>query len=354
MTSQYHIRFYAPEDRRAFEELYRAVYSDAWREHTRLGWYLDSPLAEAGSSVAVAGDLVVAAQPYCDFPLHTPWGTTRATLFLDVVTHPAHRRQGLFRRVVTAARTAAFERGAALVLTTPNRTAFQGFQTMPEWVRLCSLDCLLLPLGAGDRADGGGMLSRGVQGVFALTSLLWKRPRNRMIPSAQSQYTIESPWSPGPDADTLWNAVAASANITVTRDHAFLQWRFGADYQLFVARDSHGPIGYAAARVIPRAGLRLGMILDCVVTDDGRSAVPLLRSVLVWFREQGAAAAMGYFLRDSAPWHQSRAVGFLRLPPPVVPRDYPVCASVRPEDPHSRDLLNPASWYMSLADSDLV
>jgi GNAT superfamily N-acetyltransferase len=114
------------------EELYRAVYGDAWREHTRLGWCFDSPLAEAGSAVAVAGDLVIATQPYCDFPLHTPWGVTRATLFLNVATHPAHRRQGLFRRVVAAARTAAFERGAAVVLTTPNRTAFHGFQTMPD------------------------------------------------------------------------------------------------------------------------------------------------------------------------------------------------------------------------------
>ena len=133
MTSHYDIRFYKPEDRGSLEELYRAVYGDAWREHTRLGWYLGSPLVEAGSSIAVAGDRVVAAQPYCDFPLHTPWGATRATLFLDVATHPAHRRQGLFRRVVAAARTAAFERGAALVMTTPNRTAFQGFQTMPGW-----------------------------------------------------------------------------------------------------------------------------------------------------------------------------------------------------------------------------
>ena len=225
---------------------------------------------------------------------------------------------------------------------------------MPEWVQLCSLDCLLLPLGAGECADGGGMLSRGVQGVFALASLLWKRPRTRMIQSAQSQYTVESPWSPGPDAEALWSSIAASKNIIVARDRDFLQWRFGADYRLFVARDSNGPIGYAAARVITRAGLRVGMILDCVMTGDGKSAVPLLTSVLIWLRDQGAAAAMGYFLRYSAPWHQTRAAGFLRLPRPVVLREYPVYASVRPEDPHRMDLLNPAYWYMSLADSDLV
>jgi hypothetical protein len=70
------------------EDLYRAVYGEAWRDHTRFAWYVDRPLAEAGSSLAVIGDKIVAAQPFCDFPLHTPWGVERVTLFLDVVTHP--------------------------------------------------------------------------------------------------------------------------------------------------------------------------------------------------------------------------------------------------------------------------
>ena len=150
------IRFYQSEDRPALEALYRAVYGDAWRAHTRVGWYIDQPLAAAGSAVAVVGEKIVAAQPFCDLPLHTPWGSQRATLFLDVATHPEHRRQGLFRRVVAAARTAAFERGACLAMTTPNRTAFQGFQRMPEWGRLCTLDCLLVPIGAGAGVQGAG------------------------------------------------------------------------------------------------------------------------------------------------------------------------------------------------------
>ncbi|HEY7710690.1 MAG TPA: hypothetical protein VIG57_11740, partial [Candidatus Entotheonella sp.] len=67
------------------EDLYRAVYGgEAWRDNTRLGWYIDQPLAEAGSSLAVIRNKIVAAQPFCDFPLHTPWGVGRATLFLDV------------------------------------------------------------------------------------------------------------------------------------------------------------------------------------------------------------------------------------------------------------------------------
>jgi hypothetical protein len=80
----------------------------------------------------------------------------------------------------------------------------------------------------------------------------------------------------------------------------------------------------------------------------------LLGSVIGWLREHGASAAVGYFLRGSAPWHQARAAGFLRLPRPLTPRDYPVCASVRPEEPHTAELLNPPHWYMSLADSDLA
>src|SRR5262245_65559503 len=78
MNSSHHIRFYKPGDRLALEDLYQDVYGEAWRDNTRLGWYIDQPLAEAGSAVAVTGDKIVAAQPFCDFPLHTPWGVMRA------------------------------------------------------------------------------------------------------------------------------------------------------------------------------------------------------------------------------------------------------------------------------------
>jgi GNAT superfamily N-acetyltransferase len=355
MRAAYDIRLYRPEDRPALEDLYQAVYGNkAWHHNTRLGWYLDQPLAEGGSSVAVTEDKIVAAQPFCDFPLHTPWGTARATLFLDVATHPEHRRRGLFRRVVVAARTAAFERGACLVMTTPNHTAFQGFRRMPEWQQLCTLDCLLVPMGAGARLDDGGAIALGVRLGFAAAAVFWHGPRPQTLQAGPAPYTIESPWVPGPAAEALWQSVAAGAGVMVRRDSAFLHWRFHAGYRLFLARAAHGPVGYAAARVITRAGLKLGILLDCVTVGKGTNALPLLAAVLAWMQEQGVSVTLGYFVRYSAPWHQARAAGFYRLPRLLVPRDYPVCASVRPDDPHSAELLNPTHWYMSLADSDLA
>jgi hypothetical protein len=103
VNSPYHVRLFVPRDRSSLEDLYRAVYGQAWCKKTNLRWTLDRPLAEAGAAVAVVGDVVTSAQPYCDLPRHTPWGPARAGLFLDVATHPAHQRRGLFRRVVAAA-----------------------------------------------------------------------------------------------------------------------------------------------------------------------------------------------------------------------------------------------------------
>jgi GNAT superfamily N-acetyltransferase len=352
VSTRYDVRLSVPADRQALEGLYQAVYGEAWHEKARLEWYLERPLAAAGAAVAVDGDVIAAAQPYCDLPLHTPWETTLATLFLDVATHPAHRRRGLFRRVVAAARDAAFERGAAIIMTTPNHTAFQGFQTMPGWGCLCWLDCLFLPLRANARALSSGLVPLVAGAVFTAASLLWKSvpaATDRLVP----QYAVQSPWVPGTEAGAWWDGTT-HRGIIVIRNHAFLQWRFGPDYRLFLAYDSHGPVGYAAARIIKRAGLKIGTIVDCITVDNKTNALPLLASVIAWLREQGAAAVIGYFLRQSPPWHQARAAGFLRLPRPLVPRQYPVCASVPPDKPYSTDLLNPALWYMSLADSDLA
>jgi hypothetical protein len=354
VSSPYQFRLFAPEDRSSLEGLYHAVYGEIWRERTNLVWTVDHPLGEAGAAVAAVGDKIVSAQPYCDFPLHTPWGTSRATLFLDVATHPAHRRRGLFTKVVSSARAAAFERGASIITTTPNRMAFQGFMTMREWVRLCSLDCLFLPLGAGKLVRESSLTSCGARIILAAASLLWNIPPVRVGRPRRSQYLIEAPWSPGSDADELWGRAAADNGIMVVRGRAFLQWRFGSGYRLFLARNSQSPVGYAAARVITRAGLKIGIVLDCMTVNKEACAAPLLESVIGWLREQGASAAMGYFLRGSEPWHQARTAGFLCLPRPFTPRDYPICASIRPEEPHTTELLNSSRWYMSLADSDLA
>ena len=352
MNSQYQVRPLVPVDRISLEDLYRAVYENAYREKTNFGWTLDLPLTEGGAAVALAGDVVVAAQPYCDIPLHTPWGRRRSTLFLDVATHPAHRRRGLFRRVVDAASKAAFERGSSIIMTTPNRAAARGFQTVPGWVRLCSLDCLFLPLGVGDRVMGAGLLSLGARLTLATASLCWRLTTPPGL-STQSKGYITAPWSPNSDADRLWTCLGAGQHIMVVRDRAFLRWRFGPDYQLFLAHGSETPTAYAAGRVVRRAGVKIGLLLDCIAADGGTSAVRLLTSMIAWLRDQGASAALGYFLRRSVPWQRAREAGFLPLPRFCSPRNYPVYAYVRPGDLHTADLLNPSGWHMSLADSDL-
>jgi hypothetical protein len=140
----------------------------------------------------------------------------------------------------------------------------------------------------------------------------------------------------------------------VQRDRTFVQWRFDASCRLFRAQTPHSPVGYAAARLLTRAGLKRGLLLDCVTAGAGAPAGALLAAVLAWLRAQGAAAALGYFVRGSAPWQHARAAGFVRLPRPLVPRAYPVCVSVRPDHPQRATLGNPAHWSMSLADSDLA
>jgi GNAT superfamily N-acetyltransferase len=354
VNSSYKVRLFVPTDRSSLEALYRAIYGHAWQGKTNLGWTLDRPLAEAGAAVAVEGDVVVSAQPYCDLPLHTPWGRMRATLFLDVATHPAHQRRGLFRRVVAAARGAAFERGASIIMTTPNRSAFQGFMTMPEWRQLCVLDCLFLPLGVGGRESSEGLMSLGARGFIAAAALLWTRAASQRRQDKPTGYQVDFAWSPGADADELWRCIAPQLCITVARDRTFLQWRFSSDYRLFLGRDSQGPRGYIAARLITRAGIKVGMLVDFLTPDSGTSELPLLEAAITWLRAQGAAAAVGYFRRASIPWQQARAGGFLRLPRPLVPRDYPVCVSVRPDVPFQTDLLDASRWSMSLADSDLA
>ena len=354
MTSHYEIRLFAPADRGSLEDLYRAVYGEAWRTRTNFGWSIDNSFAAGGAAVAVSGNAIVAAQAYCDFPLHTPWGSRRGTLLLDAATHPAHQRRGLFRRVVDAATAAAFERDTLVVMTTPNRFAARGFRNMPAWQRLCSLDCLALPLSVGEPAAGGGLLSLGSRLVLATAALFRRRRSFGARVPAPLHDGVESPWDPDSEADDLWHRAARADDIMVARDRGFLRWRFGLDYRLFLARHGRAPVGYAAARLVTRAGLKVGVVLDCVTAGDGASAARLLASVVSWMRAQGASAALGYFLPRCSAWHHAREAGFLRLARGLAPRDYPIYVTVRPEGPHRAQLINASRWHLSLADSDLA
>ena len=353
MTSSYGIRAFVPTDREALEGLYQAVYGDTWAEKTNLGWTVGSFTSGAGAVVAALGDQVVAAQPYCDLSLDMPWGAGRASLFLDVATHPAHQRRGLFRRVVERASAAAFERGASIVMTTPNRRAARGFDTMAPWARLCSLDCLVRPLGAGDRPATSDLRARAIRAVLALASAGRLKPNGNRRDEEAPGDGVETPWLPGNDADQWAKNVAHLGGIMVARDRAFLQWRFGPEYRLFALRGAPGVEGYVASRVVTRAGLKVGLVVDCLAADAAAGG-RLMAAALGWLDAQGASAAVGYFLPQSLPWRSARKAGFLRLPAFLTPREYPVYACVRPGDAHGPALFDTASWHLSMADSDLA
>src|SRR5688572_6588812 len=99
---------------------------------------------------------------------------------------------------------------------------------MPEWGRLGTLDCLLVPLGAGARTHGVGSIVLGARLGCAVASVFWHGPRLQALQAGPVPYTIASPWIPGPEAGALWRNVAAGAGIMVPRDRAFLHWRFAA------------------------------------------------------------------------------------------------------------------------------
>jgi hypothetical protein len=172
-------------------------------------------------------------------------------------------------------------------------------------------------------------------------------------PDPETLDGVDSSWSPGADADQWWRTAAPRGRIMVVRDRAFLQWRFGSAYRLFALQGASGVAGYVAARIVVRAGLRVGMIVDCMAAETV-AGVRLLTAAVARLREQGAAAAVGYFLPQSLPWRCARAAGFLRLPEALAPREYPVYVRVRSGDEHGPALRDPARWLLSMADSDLV
>lgn len=90
----------------------------------------DSPFGRSPGLVAMAGDRPVALRVFLRWRFSAAGRSVEAVRAVDTVTHPAWRRQGLFRRLTLQLVEQAHLEGAAFVFNTPNPRSRAGYLAM--------------------------------------------------------------------------------------------------------------------------------------------------------------------------------------------------------------------------------
>ena len=349
-------RCLAPREQARLVALFEAVYGSAWQNKTCTERYLGCPRWPASVSVLEADGLLVGAQPAYDLPLWISGALRSATVLADVVTHPDYRRRGVFSRLVDHATTLSGERGASVVLTTPNGVSYQGFRKKREWVLLARLECRVRVLRPAEllkrRLHLPSRLSAALAGPVGF--LL----RGRLREGSRSDGARQI-WPGRPALDDLWRACAPVRGVMQRRDADWVEWRFstarGRDIYSCLTETRGGDLlGYSVIRLRDVAGLSVALVVDCLAADPGATGPRLSEACREWAEGRGAALLVFYSMAGSA-WSKAMGrAGFMRLPSIMMGRPYRVCAKLQGTPDERATLADPGMWHMTLADSDLA
>jgi len=351
-------RFLEASEVAALHALYESVYGTLWPERVCLSRYVGETAWPGGVAVMEADGLIVGAQPAYDVPVWVAGDHATATVLVDVATHPAYRRRGIFSRLVDYAVVQAARRGSALVLTTPNKVSYAGFRRKPDWRVLMRLHTWVELLRPEVVLRARAHCPEWLGTLFAAGLRLALH-----APRAGARVAGPEPareWPSETEFDDLWKRTAPAGGVAQRRDATWIRHRFldvghGTSYDCLTMRQAGRLIGYMVTRTRQFRGIPALFLVDGLAdTAAPRVGLELVESTRAWARSTGAALLVfcGSDRAAAAPWVSG--AGFRRVPGLLTGRPYRVCVCAPPGTQASRVLLEPRAWGMTLADSDLV
>lgn len=286
------------------------------------GHYLGPPRV----AIARSGGRIVGLQPSIRHEAWWPGGRALAYELCHVLTHPEHRRRGIFTALIRAFARHAEEEGACCVYTFPNRLSYPGFRRAGSWEHPFSLP-LLIRLAAGSG-------------------------RRRRWPAGRPEGQPIERFDAGVDA--LGAALLERFPAGMVRDHRYLNWRYlehpRRPYVCLALRDGPRWRAVAIGRLVEWFGVRVGAIVELL--GDPGSLEPLLVGLEEALVRRGARALGCLMLPGRGEAGLLQRLGYRRLPAWAVRKEF--FFVVRAPGGLPDGLRWPAGWWLSWGDIDSV
>ena len=121
-------------------------------------WYLDNPMGHAICFNAFFNDEVVSHYACIPMRMKIAGRVVLGLLSMNVVTHPEHRKKGLFKKLATLTYEAAKEEGYEFVLGVANANSIHGFMKYFPFTFISKLD-VKIGVGTNIHPDGEKVFS---------------------------------------------------------------------------------------------------------------------------------------------------------------------------------------------------
>lgn len=347
-------RLARPDETSPILELVHAVHGDGRVEINDAYWrwrYLNDTDYRADIIMSDFEGRPIGIQPMAIFDWQ--WGGQRlkGAMYTGVLTHPDHRRRGIFRTLIDSSNEHAARRGAQFSMTLPNELSLPGFLRFGEWhyPGLIPLMIKVIDGGAALRPRLGGI----VAGLFGwLPRAFFRRSRGVVGDDLDCELVERAP----ADLDDVFDRFVIDCNrLMIRRTAGYWNWRYctrpGASYRTMIARRHGQTVGAICTSIGRRFGMDIGMIMD-VMTADG---VPTLRRLIQRAEEDVLGRGLGLITcQATSPRLQEAlfAEGY-RLPPPRrLPKKFhfvyrPTGVSGLPQAPGVI-----SDWHLTFGDSD--
>ena len=303
----------------------------------------------------------IGIQPVAFFDFQRGPERFKGAMYSGVLTHPDHRRRGVFRSLVEASNEYAARCGAVFSMTMPNDSALAGFRRfgdwhypgpIPTWFKILNGKALL-------RAKAGRVVA-ALAGW--LPGVVLNRRRWSAVPLPR--HTCEESASPGNDLDEVTDRCAEElGGILLSRTSAYWNWRYcvrpapsyrptdsvSPEYRTLLLKQGASPVGAVATSVARQIGVDVGLIVDLVAVGG----TPVLRRLL--FEAEGDLRGRGLCVIAVQATHPAlqdalRGEGYLCPKPGWLPRRFHFV--FRPLVGRFTGGLRSGDWYLTLGDSD--
>lgn len=327
------LRDWTPEDEPAIEALWRRVFPNPRGGQTP-GWLFRT--GPAGPAVRVVAELdgrLVSHAGVSPARFRVGGESVRGAWSVAAMTDPAVQGQGLYVQLGHYLYERLEREGFAFVAGFSNRRSHRLMRESLGRTGVDPFPWCVRPLLPG--------LSRSARG---------REEGLRVIASEPGDGRL----------DGLWKRLEPCVRTMAVRDAAFSAFRFGgrpdASFECSIAEAEGGTAaGALVLRVLAVRGLRFGFVVDLLVDPDAPVAGMALLHAAAGRTRAAGGVALSALMPGHGPARQAlRRAGFLRVPEPLHPQAVRFSVRGLGRFAGCGELLDPGSWWLSWADTDLV
>lgn len=348
-------RLARPDEQGPILELVRTVHGNSYQEidESYFRWrYLNDTPFRASVMLAEHDGRPIGIQPIAVFDWK--WGSAalRGAMYTGVLTHPDHRRRGVFRSLIDSSNEHAAQVGAQFIMTLPNDASLPGFQRFGDWQYPGLISLMLKVVNPRAAMRDTGFQPLGMILQWAPAVAFRRRRAGGCDGGLSLERVTEFPRELDIAADQYSDHIGS---MMIRRTSNYMNWRYAARpesaYQLFVVRRGRDIVGAVVTSHGVRARIKVGMIVDLVCCADEAVIRSVIRFAENDLRQRGFGVVTCQ-ATSPALLQALRFEGFRNGPPSLIRKRFHFVYRRTgivglPHDPS-----NLSNWHLTFGDSD--